>query len=129
MAKKKSTLEKHAGKVAKKIGAFSLFLIAALFIFGGVGGYLVANVMTKNDTFQLVGEKVVTLQQGQTYQDEGVLVISFGKKVSNEKVTVENNIDYDKAGQYYIKYSVDNIRYKGVYRYRTIVIEEVQTGE
>ena len=43
----------------------------------------------------------------------------------SSKIKVESNVDFNEVGQYYLKYSVEDIRYKGIYRYRTIIISEV----
>ena len=121
---KKSTLEKETKKVIKKTNPFVLILFVIIFIGFCAGGYFVANFVTEGDKFEIVGDKVITLTLGETYEDEGAIAISFKKDISS-KITTEDNIDYTQVGQYYIKYKVDDIRYKGVYRYRTIIIEEV----
>jgi len=100
-------------------------LFVILFAGFGVGGYFVGNHLIKDDKFEIVGEKTINLVLGgEKYTDEGAIAISFGKDIS-EKIEVESNIDYTTEGQYYIRYKVDDIRYKGVYRYRTIIISEV----
>ena len=61
---------------------------------------------------------------GESYQDEGAIAIAFGKDISS-KIETNDNIDFQTPGSYYIKYTIDNLRYKGVERYRQIIIEEV----
>lgn len=112
-------------KKAKKgnIKNFTLAVLVILLAIGCVGGFFLANYITKNDKFEIIGEKTIVLTLGETYEDEKAVVISFGKDIS-DKVVSENNIDYSVAGEYYIKYSVDDFRFKDVYRYRYILIKE-----
>lgn len=124
MAKK---VNKQIEKAIKKSNP--LLVLFFVFVFGGLGlgGYFFANHLTRNDKFEIVGEKTINLSFGSRYEDEGAVAISFGKDISS-KIIVEDNIDYAVPGQYYIKYTVDDIRYKGICRYRVIVIGEVENG-
>lgn len=124
MARRKSTIE----KTIKKTNPLLLLLFAIIFVGFAVGGYFLGANIIKNDKFEIVGEKTITLTIGDApYVDEGAVAISFGKDIS-ENIVSETNVDYTTVGQYYIRYSVDNIRYKGVYRYRTIIINELEAG-
>lgn len=117
--------KKNIEKVKKK-HPFAFIVVIALLAVGIIGGYFTVKTITKNDTFELIGEKHITLTLGQSYQDEGAKAVFFGKDVSSEIVS-ENNIDFTKAGQYYIKYEYSNAFYKNIvkYRYITIISEEV----
>lgn len=108
--------------------SFGLIFCVILIAIGAVCGYFVSQKVTENDKFEIVGEKVIEVEVGGTYTDEGAVVISFGKNLSS-KIKTENNIDFSTAGQYYIKYTVDNFRFKGVARYRIIKVVEVQNEE
>ena len=121
--------KKNIEKVKKK-HPFAFIVVIALFAVGIFGGYFTVKTLTKNDTFELIGEKYITLTLGQSYQDEGAKAVFFGKDISGEIVT-ENNIDYSSVGQYYIKYEYSNFLYKDItiYRYVTIISEEVADGE
>ena len=121
--------KKNIEKVKKK-HPIAFIVVIALFAVGIFGGYFTVKTLTKNDTFELIGEKYITLTLGQSYQDEGAKAVFFGKDISGEIVT-ENNIDYSSVGQYYIKYEYSNFLYKDItiYRYVTIVSEEVADGE
>ena len=115
MAKKKST-------------KMSISLIVTLFLLavGVVCGYFVTQKITENDKFEINGEKVVEVEVGGSYEDtEGVTVISFGKDLS-KLVKTETNVDFSTPGQYYIKYTVDNFRFKGIERFRIIKVVEVE---
>ncbi len=121
--------KKKIEKVKKK-HPFAFIVVIALFAVGIFGGYFLVKTLTKNDTFELIGEKHITLTLGQSYQDEGAKAVFFGRDISGEIVT-ENNIDYSSVGQYYIKYEYSNFLYKDItiYRYVTIISEEVADGE
>lgn len=109
-----------AKKKSLKNGIFLVILF--VFVIGAiVGGYFTAGYITRNDVFEVIGNKEVTISLGETYQDEGAKAISFGKDIS-DKIVSEENIDYSTAGEYYIKYTVDDIRYNGIERYRIIII-------
>lgn len=121
--------KKNIEKVKKK-HPFAFIVVIALFAVGIFGGYFTVKTFTKNDTFELIGEKYITLTLGQSYQDEGAKAVFFGRDVSDE-IVIENNIDFSSVGQYYIKYEYSNFLYKNVvkYRYVTITSEEVADGE
>lgn len=114
MAKKKSTKM-----------TFSLILTLLLLAVGAVCGYFVAQKITKNDKFEIIGERIIEIEVGEEYTDEGAVAISFGKNLSN-KIIVENTVDNTVVGEYYIKYTVDNFRFKGVARYRIVKVVEVE---
>ena len=121
--------KKNIEKVKKK-HPFAFIVVIALFAVGIFGGYFTVKTLTKNDTFELIGEKYITLTLGQSYQDEGAKAVFFGRDMSGE-IVAENNIDYSSVGQYYIKYEYSNFLYKDItiYRYVTIISEEVADGE
>mgnify|MGYP006079773323 CR=1 FL=1 len=119
MAKKKSNLEKTIDK-QKKAHPAAFLLVVLFLIAGAVAGYFTVKHFTQNDIFEIVGQQTITLSLGETYEDEGAVAISFGRDVS-DKIKVENNINSLEAGRYYIKYTIDDIRYSGVVKYRYII--------
>ena len=104
-----------------KRSSIILSLICIFILIGGVCGYFVSRKLTENDKFEIIGEKIIEVNIGESYTDEGAIAISFGKDVS-DKIKTESNVDYTTEGVYYIKYSVDNLRFKGIERYRTIKV-------
>lgn len=117
MAKRKS---KKQG-----IGFIAAVLLLAV---GGVVGFFTAKHITRNDVFEIIGEQTITLSVGETYQDEGAKAISFGKDISS-KIVSDTNVDYSTVGTYYIRYTVDDIRYRGVERYRVIIVEASEVSD
>lgn len=101
--------------------SISFILLTIVFVICVVGGYFVAKYLTQNDVFEVIGEKRIEIMVGQTYQDEGARAISFGKDIS-DKVKSESTVNNEVADTYYIKYTVDDIRYRGVERYRIVVV-------
>lgn len=88
-----------------------------------VCGFFVAEKVTKEDVFALNGDKFVEVVIGEEYVEEGCKVISFGKDLSN-KLVIDDQVNYDVVGTYYIRYTVDNFRFKGVERFRIIKVVE-----
>ena len=88
---KKSNAQKAAEKAVKKSHPATLILAVLFLLIGAVAGVIVAREITKNDTFVLLGEKQVELENGASYTDAGVSIISFGRDIS-EKVHQQNNI-------------------------------------
>lgn len=109
-------------KIKSKKQNIGIFAIIFLLVLGGVAGFFTAKHITRNDVFEIIGEQTITLSVGETYQDEGAKAVSFGKDISS-KIVSENNIDYLAVGTYYIRYTVNDIRYRGIERYRVIIIE------
>ncbi len=118
---------KKSKKNDKKRQIF-LFSMVIMLLMGAVVGYFIGKAVIKNDEFVIIGNDVVEIYVGQTYQDEGAKAISFGKDISS-KIETESNLNQNEEGQYYIKYTVNNIRYKGVERYRTIIVKALPDGE
>ncbi len=122
---KKSNLEKTINK-QKKAHPVAFLLVVLFLVVGAVAGYFVVQYLTKNDKFELIGEQTITLSLGETYEDEGAVAVSFGRDIS-DRIVVETDIpenEIAEAGRYYIKYTIDDIRYSGVVKYRYIIYLE-----
>lgn len=115
--------QKEKNKKSKKKPVFLTALLVVFLLFG-VGGYFTLRQITKNDEFTLIGEKEIVLIVGEDYQEKGAKVVSFGKDKSAQ-IIIESNVDTSVAGRYYVKYSVDDFRFKNVVRYRYVTVEEV----
>ena len=55
--------------------------------------------------FYLKGEKTIELKLGENYKESGFVAELFGKDISKE-VIVDENIDYEKIGDYEVKYTL-----------------------
>ncbi|MGN1200784.1 MAG: hypothetical protein ACI4R8_00770 [Candidatus Caccovivens sp.] len=124
--------------VAKKAGAKG-FLIAIVFLliglFVGAGTWF---LICRNDTFEIVGNDNLTLTLEETYSDEGVKIIAFGKDDS-ENYEIETNLlvnedgDFysEEIGTFYIKYKSKNLKYSTVFtveKVRLITFVEASEG-
>lgn len=110
-------------KKSKKMSLSMIFILIGIVICA-VAGFFTAQKLTQGDKFELIGEKIIEVEVGGSYDDQGAKVISFGQDLS-ALVQTENNIDYSTPGEYYIKYSVDNFRFRGIVRFRIIKVVEV----
>jgi hypothetical protein len=119
--------QKKINKEIKKMG-FGTIMLAVLFLaIGAVGGFFGVKLMTKNDCFEIVGNDEITLQIGETYKDESVNVVSFGKNVSKD-VEIETNLQKNENGEYfaeeegtfYIIYKSTNFKYGTLFKVQKI---------
>lgn len=118
---------KKAGKQLKKLSFGAILMAILLLGVGAVGGYFGVKIMTRNDCFVLNGQDEITLQIGESYVDEGVKIVSFGKDVSAD-VTVETNLKknndgefyVEEEGTYYIVYKSNNFKYGTIFKVQKI---------
>lgn len=118
---RKSKLEKTVDK-QRKNHPVAFFLVVLFLLLGALGGYFTLKFLTKEDCFLVLGEQTIYLDLGESFVDDGVKIIAFGKDISsNVKIERDENFDENVAGRYYVKYTIDNLRYKGVVKYRYVV--------
>ena len=111
----------------KKLSFGVVVLAVFLLAVGVVGGYFGVQYLSRNDCFNIVGADEITLEIGETYFDEGVKVVAFGVD-ETDKVEIETNLKKDKdgayfaqtEGTYYIKYTVNNIKYGSIFKVQKI---------
>ena len=116
-------MKKEIKKVIKKTNKRILFCLFLFLFIGIIGGYATVMVFTRNDTFELNGEKSIVLKVNQEYKEEGVNIISFGKNIK-DKVEIESNVDTSKEGEYTVVYTVKSIfKYKDVKRVRYVSVQ------
>lgn len=60
-----------------------------------------------NTNIKLIGKDTVSINYKDTYKEQGYIATIDNKKVNN-KVKIENNINYKKIGTYEIKYTITN---------------------
>ena len=92
---------------------------------------------TRNDCFELIGKDELTLTLGETYIDESIHAVSFGRDVS-DKVYIETNLQInqdgeyyaDEIGTYYIVYKVKDFKYDKLFKIQRIrLIQYVEESE
>jgi len=119
---KKST-QKRIVKTVKKTNK-SLLICTVLFLLIGLGcGFGVTKYLTRNDTFEIIGNQTITLNIDDTYTDLGAIAIEFNKDISSE-IVVEGleEIDTSKEGKYMIVYRLSSKRYKDIKRVRHVIV-------
>ena len=112
-------VDKQVEKVVKSTHWGTLLCVIMFLIIGIVAGFFTYKVITKEDKFQLIGDKEITINLGDTYEEKGITIIAFGKDIS-DKVVITGTVDTTTEGTYNIVYTVDNFKYKDVKRIRTI---------
>ena len=115
MAKK----HEKSRKKRKKSSFFLLFLLIIL-LGGGVGGFYLNNYISRNDMFEVNGDKVIYLEIGDEYVEQNASAIAFGKKVGEKDIKIEGEVDITTAG----RYTTNNFKYKNVARYRIVIFSE-----
>jgi len=112
-------------RISKKKSMFIIFfLVGVLF---GVGASF---FVTRNDCFIMNGSKNILLDVNDTYVDQGVKVIAFGKDVSSDVEIIiydENDeevslIDTSKEGEFTIIYTIDTFKWSEYKLIRRVII-------
>lgn len=115
-------MKKEIKKIAKKTHKSIIICILIFLIIGFASGYGVTLLVTKNDTFELIGDKNITLNVNQQYQEKGVKAISFGKDLKDE-VVITSNVDTTKEGEYTVIYTIkSSLKYKNIKRVRYVSV-------
>lgn len=134
--KAKSTAKREVKKEIKKISVDAWVCILLFLAVGIFAGGFTYSQLSKNDVFEVIGEKNIVLNVGDnyTYVEEGVKIVSLGKDIS-DKVKITTNIPEDgkidtssSANEYYVIYKVDDIKFGHIQKVRLIIIQEVQNG-
>ena len=129
----KSKEQKNIEKTIKKMHPMTLIIGIVFLIMGVAIGYFTSFYLTKNDVFDVLGDKNVVVEVGSSgvYTDQGVKCISYGRDLSSD-VVIDTNMtknddgtytfDTTKEGEFYIIYTVDDVKYKGIQRVRVITV-------
>lgn len=115
---------KKLQKQIKKANPITIILVCLFALIGVGAGLGTSYFLTRNDVFKINGETEITLNIGDTYQEQGATAIAFGKDISKE-VKVDGVVDTTKEGRYVIKYTVDNIRFNNYTLYKLVVVEPI----
>lgn len=115
-------MKRKINKIVKKTNKSILVCIILFFIIGFVGGYAAIFMFTQNDTFEIVGDKNITLNLNQEYIEQGAKAISFSKDIS-QNIKIETDLDISKEGEYTVIYTVkDSFKYKDIKRVRYVTV-------
>ena len=129
---KKSDVQKAAEKAVKKSHPATLILAILFLIVGAVAGVVLSRELTKNDKFELIGEKQVELAIGESYKEAGVKIISFGRDIS-DKVAYGGDFvtmgEIPEEGIYQIVYTVDDFRWGDYQLVRTVIVGNPEGAE
>jgi len=123
-------------KPRMNLGAKAILIILIVTLIGVAIGASVCWTLTRDDCFVIIGNDEITLTlraEGEeinsrnSYTDEGVKVVSFGRDVSDKvyiKTDLKRNEDgsftADEIGTYYIIYKVDDIKYDKIFTVQRI---------
>ena len=97
-------------------------------VLGITTGYATSLLLTKNDKFELIGEKNMILNLNETYNEQGASAISFGKNLG-DKINIESNVDTSKEGEYVVIYTVKSLKYKDIKRVRYVTVKAGDVNE
>lgn len=132
--------KKNTQKVVKKT-PMRVLVFAFVFLLVGiaVGGGAWWGVC-RNDCFVLQGQEEVTLMLEESYADEGVKIVAFGKDESKE-VEIETNLQTDaegnfyseEVGTFYILYKSTSFKYGKLFKVQKVrlvtFVEKSEGGE
>ena len=115
-------MNRKVKKAIKRTPKSILICTIVFLILGFVIGFSIITIISKNDTFELIGEKSITLNINEEYKEEGVNAISLGKDIK-DKLVIEGNIDTSTPGEYTLIYTLkDSFKYKNIKRVRYIKV-------
>lgn len=120
MAKRKN-VERYAKNVVKKTHIATIMCAILFLVLGVLGGWFGYKTISKNDTFELVGKKEITLSVGETYTELGAKIVAFGKDVSGD-VEITGVVDVNTEGTYFVTYTINNFKFKDVKKVRTVKV-------
>ena len=81
-------------------------------------------VVCRNDCFAIIGNDEIELTLDEKYEDFGVKVVAFGKRLKADEIAIETNLKVDingrfysdEVGTFYIKYSTSNFKYGKLFK-------------
>lgn len=139
MAKINKSSQKKMRKYIKKLPITTKIIAIIVFLIAAIGSFSATYILQKNDKFELIGEKTITMNVGGSYKEpslnEAVECISFGRNVISTVCINENETTYNpetsslKEGTYYIVYQTSDFKYSSITRIRTIVVNEIEVNE
>ena len=139
MGKTSKKTQRQIKKEIKKMPSSLKVIMALVFIISTLGAFLTSFMMQKNDYFELIGDQVVTMYIGGSYQEpeinEAIKCVSFGMNatssvyINEEETTFDPNTSVNNEGTYYIVYQTSNFKYSSITRIRTIIVNAIDKNE
>ena len=134
-----STSKAVKGRV-KRAGTKTLLIAFIMLIVGAMVGGGTWWIVCRNDCFDLVGQESVSLTLEESYIDQGVKIIAFGRDErqsieieTNLKTDENGNFYSDEAGVFYIKYKSSCFKYSKLFKVEKVrlisVVEQSEGGE
>ena len=97
-----------------------LICIMTFLVLGFIIGYSSILILSKNDSFEINGDKTITLNINDEYKEQGAKAIEFGIDLS-KNIQIESNLDTSNEGEYVVIYTVkSSFKYKNIKRVRYI---------
>lgn len=134
-----STSKAVKGRV-KRAGTKTLLIAFIMLIVGAMVGGGTWWIVCRNDCFDLVGQESVSLTLEESYIDQGVKIIAFGRDEgqsieieTNLKIDENGNFYSDETGVFYIKYKSCCFKYSKLFKVEKVrlisVVEQSEGGE
>ena len=125
MSRKKS---KQIKKIVKKLDKTTIIILCLFLILGLAVGVGTSYFVMRNDVFAINGETEIVLNVGDEYVEGGAKAIAFGKDISSF-VQIDGQVDTENEGEYILKYTVDNFRFRNYVLYKLVkVVGEENNG-
>ena len=125
MSRKKS---KQIKKIVKKLDKTTIIILCLFLILGLAVGVGTSYFVMRNDVFAINGETEIVLNVGDEYVEGGAKAIAFGKDISSF-VQIDGQVDTENEGEYILKYTVDNFRFRNYVLYKIVkVVGEENNG-
>lgn len=134
-------VELNAAKTSSKKKTFKSagFVVVLVFVLGLILGAGAWWLVCRNDCFEINGSDQITLTLEETYEDDGVKIVAFGKN-EQSSVVIETDLKQDdlgrfyaeEVGTYYIKYKSSCFKYGTLFKIekiRLVTFVEVSEGE
>ena len=121
-------MKKPLKKTLKRANKTVLLYLMLFLVLGIASGYSASLHLTKDDKFELLGDKNINLNLNETYNELGASVISFGKNL-DDKIHIESNVDTSKEGEYVVIYTVNSLKYKDIRRVRYVTVKAGEVNE
>ena len=135
--KSQRQMENTLKNTSLKVFVFGLiFLIVGLLL--GAGAWW---IVCRNDCFAIIGNDEIERTIDEGYEDFGVKVVAFGKRLRRDDIIIETNLTKgtdgkyyaDEVGTYYIKYSTENFKYGKLFKVEKVrlvtFVEPSEGGE